>query len=54
MVQQRGALPETEVVNLLQEIGGALQWMHDRNLIHRDVNPANIMIGQSGRAVGGE
>jgi serine/threonine protein kinase len=51
LVRQRGALPEVEVVTLLQEIGGALQWMHDRNLVHRDVNPANIMISRGGRSV---
>jgi Protein kinase domain len=51
VVQQRGALSEPEVVKLLQEIGGALQWMHDKNLVHRDVSPANIMISREGRSV---
>ncbi|NYZ17891.1 SUMF1/EgtB/PvdO family nonheme iron enzyme [Azospirillum sp. RWY-5-1] len=39
----RGALSEAEIRTLLQQVGGALAWLHERKLVHRDVKPANIL-----------
>ncbi|AFY83467.1 serine/threonine-protein kinase [Oscillatoria acuminata] len=42
-VQGRGALPEVEAVTYFQQIGGALQRVHEAGLVHRDAHPGNIM-----------
>ncbi len=45
-------LPEAEALHYIQQIGEALICVHDRNLVHRDVKPSNIMLrGDSGDAV---
>jgi serine/threonine-protein kinase len=42
-VQAQGALPEAEAVRYFQQIGGALQRVHEAGLVHRDAHPGNIM-----------
>jgi serine/threonine protein kinase len=37
-------LSESEALNYIRQIGAALICVHENNLIHRDVKPANIMI----------
>lgn len=51
LVQHRGALPETEAVKYICQIGNALKVVHDADLVHRDVKPDNIMIRESKEAV---
>lgn len=51
LLAQRGMLPLNEAVALTEQIGGALQYAHERGLIHRDVKPANILVGPDGRAL---
>ncbi|HEY7125396.1 MAG TPA: protein kinase [Ktedonobacterales bacterium] len=51
LLGQRGMLPLNEAVALVEQIGGALQYAHERGLIHRDVKPANILVGPDGRAL---
>ncbi len=41
-------LPLPTVVEYVGQIASGLQFAHDKNLIHRDVKPANMLIGQSG------
>ncbi|MBD2148621.1 serine/threonine protein kinase [Pseudanabaena sp. FACHB-1277] len=45
-VEKKGALPESEALGYIQQIGSALEYMHnlDEPLLHRDLNPKNIMI----------
>ena len=50
-LKQRGALPVQEAVKLVKEVAGALKYAHDRDLVHRDVKPENIMIDTDGRPV---
>ncbi|MFN6518585.1 MAG: serine/threonine protein kinase [Nostoc sp. CreGUA01] len=37
-------LPEADALQYIQQIGEALTLVHQNNLVHRDVKPANIMI----------
>lgn len=41
-------LPINTVVCYVQQIASALQYLHDQKLIHRDVKPANILLGSNG------
>lgn len=44
-------LPRREVLRIVQAIGEALDYIHDKGLVHRDVKPSNIMIARDGRVV---
>jgi serine/threonine protein kinase len=49
-LQQHGRLAEREAVTIVTQIGQALQWAHERRLVHRDVKPGNILLGEDGQA----
>lgn len=38
-------LPLSTVVSYVKQIASALQYLHERNLVHRDVKPHNILVG---------
>lgn len=42
--RDRRIFPETEALKYVQQIGAALKVVHDHDLFHRDVTPANIML----------
>ena len=46
VVQQQGALSETRVVHVLQQICRSLREAHALGIIHRDLKPANVMLLQ--------
>ena len=51
-LQQHGPMPPVEVRRILREVADALAYAHHRNVIHRDINPDNIIIDEeTGRAM---
>jgi tetratricopeptide (TPR) repeat protein len=44
----RGRLGPSETVAIASQIAAALAEAHQRNIVHRDIKPGNIMIGPSG------
>ncbi len=45
-----GGISQEQVVRMIHEIGEALQYAHERNVFHRDVKPANILVRGNGSA----
>ncbi|EQC42335.1 NEK protein kinase [Saprolegnia diclina VS20] len=43
-----GRLPEAHVVRILIQLCLALQYLHERNIVHRDIKPHNIFLTASG------
>jgi serine/threonine protein kinase len=51
-LQQHGPMPPVEVRRILREVADALAYAHNRNVIHRDIKPDNIIIDdETGRAM---
>ena len=44
-------LPLKAALKIVREVGHALAYAHKRNMIHRDVKPANVMVDASGRVI---
>ena len=51
LVQQRGALPWDEALQIIEQVAGALEFAHRKGLVHRDVKPQNIIVSPSEGAV---
>jgi len=51
-LQQHGPIAPVEVRRILREVADALAYAHNRNVIHRDIKPDNIIIdAETGRAM---
>lgn len=52
LLQERGQVfSATEVLDVAARVGAALAEVHAADLLHRDVNPTNVMVTTSGRVV---
>jgi serine/threonine protein kinase len=49
-IHDTGPVPGPELVRIVSEVATALDALHERDLVHRDVKPANVMIDGDGRA----
>jgi len=48
IIQKKGALPPSLVVDIGRQVAAALQFAHKRNIVHRDIKPHNIIITDEG------
>jgi len=49
-LEKLGPLPLAEATRIVLDIARALEELHHRHYVHRDVKPGNILIGEDGRA----
>src|SRR5690349_1269645 len=49
LLEKQGSLSPAEAEQYLAPIADALDYAHDRGIIHRDVKPANILLREDGR-----
>ena len=50
LVRDKGPLAEEQVCDLAVQLASALAEAHKQNLVHRDVNPSNILLTAEGQA----
>jgi len=49
LLSRNGAFPEDQAKRVLGQLATALQFVHDRGVVHRDLKPGNVMLTPAGR-----
>ena len=44
VLKERKVLPPEEMVQIIEQVAGALQAVHEREIVHRDMKPGNIFL----------
>jgi tRNA A-37 threonylcarbamoyl transferase component Bud32 len=50
VLREKGPLAAAELVSIAQQLGDAIDTAHAAGIIHRDVKPDNVLVGEDGRA----
>lgn len=50
-VDEHGPLPLPQVAQLARDLAGALDYAHDKKVVHRDIKPRNVVLKSNGQAV---
>jgi len=51
IILEEGPLPLEKVTDILSQVAEALDYAHQRGVVHRDVKPSNIIVREDGRVV---
>ncbi|MGH8875978.1 MAG: tachylectin-related carbohydrate-binding protein [Stackebrandtia sp.] len=49
LVAERGTLPAAEILGILAKVARSLEVAHQAGIIHRDIKPGNIIVGDDGK-----
>ena len=47
-IAKQGPIPQSDIINYMQQVLAALSYAHGRGVVHRDIKPANIMVTTQG------
>jgi serine/threonine-protein kinase len=50
MLDKEGVLPENKALKYVHQIGNALNFVHEKNIVHLDIKPSNILIDKEDNA----
>ena len=50
LISEQGRLPAADATELTRQVALGLEHLHQKDLLHRDVNPSNILVDQEGTA----
>lgn len=51
LIRDKGMIPQEQTVEIMKQVAEALDYAHQKKLVHRDIKPGNIMLTPEGRAV---